>query len=214
MHSAALFLVMAPIRNKRAKSSSMRKLVNDVLLSHQEIKRGDTTGSTTWTTAGAIIPVTQLIVQGDTIASRSGDKIMPRKLEVNFSTVTALVPILGRLIIFQDMLSVGVYPTVTDLLDGGAYNSAYAPQRAQQRRFKILYDRTHASVTNATTITNSTKIVEKIVLRMKGKINYNGASSVEASNGPGAIYMLFISDAASGAGSNYSYYTALSYTDS
>lgn len=207
---------MAPTVARRGrKEVSVKKVVYDVLRSQQELKRSETgISNTAWTTTGVVTPISQEISQGDAIGLRNGDKITPKFLEMNLIIVSALVPYLGRVIVFQDMLNVGVDPTVQNVLDTVSYTSVYLPETRQQRRFKILYDETHSSITSSTIVTSSTKIFKKLKFPMKGKIHYNGSSNATASNGPGAIYALFISDAASGAGAYYNYYTALSYTDS
>ncbi len=203
-------------RNSRKQTnSSVRKVVSDILRSRQELKRSNaTSGNTAWTTAGVVLPVSQVIPQGDTIASRSGDTIKPQTLKLNVAIVSALSPYLGRVIVFQDMHNVGIDPTVAQILDGGTYLSTYIPDTAQQKRFKILYDHTYTSITNVTIVTDTTKIMRELTFKLKGKIFYNGATNATASNGPGAVYLLFISDIASGAGGYFNYYTTLTYTDS
>lgn len=201
-------------RNNRRKPT-IHKVVSDMIRARQEIKRSNaTSGNTAWTTAGVILPVSQVIPQGDTIASRSGDTIRPISLKLNLAIVSALNPYLGRVLVFQDMLNVGVDPTIAQVLDGGTYLSTYIPDTAQQKRFKILYDHTFTSISNTTIVTDTTKRLREFSFKLKGKIFFNGATNATASNGPGAIYLLFISDVASGAGGYYNYYTTLTYTDS
>jgi len=213
---------MAPTHRLNGKGTSnvaVRRVVRDVLLSKQEIKRGNTTqAATAWTTAGIVLPITQAIVQGDTIASRSGDRINPRSFDMNFIMTGGSVNCFGRIIIFQDMLNVGVDPTVAQVLDGGTFLSTYLLDTAQQHRFKIHYDQifscSNANAIGTTINTDSSFMAKQIHSSMRGKINFNGAGYATASNGPGALYALFISNVASGTGGNYSYYTSVTYTDS
>lgn len=203
------------LRVRNQSKVSVRRLVREAILARQEIKRANaTSGNTAWTVAGLVSSVSQTIVQGDTVASRSGDTIRPLSIQLHFTCVTALVPLLGRIILFQDRLNVGVDPTVAQVLDGGAYNSTYTPDTLQQHRFKILYDHVFTSITNTTIVTDTTKIFKDIKIKMKGTIFYNGATNTTSANGPGAVYVLLISDAASGAGGYYNWFTTISYTDS
>lgn len=194
---------------------TVHKVVADMIRARQEVKRSNTTaGNTAWTPSGVVLPVTQLIPQGDLIAARSGDTIRPISLKLNLTIVSNTTPYLGRVIIFQDMLNVGIDPTVAQVLDGSSYLSTYLADTAQQRRFKILYDHVYQTNTTATIVTDTTKIFRELNFKLKGKIFYNGTINATASNGPGAIYMLFISDVASGLGGYYNYYTTVTYTDS
>lgn len=218
---------MAPIRRNRGNGKSVvrnnaqgtlvRRVVRDVLLSQQELKRANTNpGNTVWTTAGAITQISQQIVQGDSIQGRSGDTISPKELTVNLAMVSIGHAYLGRVIIFQDMLNVGIDPTVAQVLDTASYIATYQPDTAQQHRFKILYDHTFSCDFISGVVTTTSRMFKEFKFKLKGKIRYNGATNVAASNGPGALYILFISDIASTNVTTeyYNYYTQLVYTDS
>lgn len=199
-------------RSKRkATTPNVRNMVRSMLSARQELKRSNTTTAlTAFTVAGVVIPISQRIPQADVIAGRSGDTISPRTLKMVLNLTASGTNYFGRVIIFQDMHNVGIDPTVAQLLDGGVFNSTYFPDPAQQRRFKVLYDHVHSLVT----ATHTAKIAKELTFKLKGKIFYNDTTNVTAANGPGAVYVLFISDVATGANTGYNYYTTLTYTDS
>ncbi len=76
---------------------TVHKVVADMIRARQEVKRSNATaGNTAWTTAGVVLPVSQVIPQGDTIASRSGDTIRPISLKLNLAIVSSTTPYLGE----------------------------------------------------------------------------------------------------------------------
>lgn len=194
---------------------SIRRLVREAIMARQEIKRANaTSGSLIWSSTGVVMPVSQTIVQGDTVAGRSGDTIRPMSIQLRFAMSTTNATLLGRIILFQDRFNVGIDPTVAQVLDGGTYISTYTPDTLQQHRFKILYDHVFTSITTALGSTDTTKIYKDLKIKMNGTIQFNGVGNTTGANGPGAVYVLLISDTTPIAGNNYTWFTTISYTDS
>lgn len=143
-------------------------------------------------TAGSVVNLTNGIIQGDDIVQRSGDQIRIRthKLTVRASAVAASQTF--RFIWFRDNMNRGTTPTVLELLNTASFMSQYNPVSLQQKRFTIIRD-----VTLDCSLAGEA-IKSKSLTSPGTLVNYNGATAVAASNGPGAIFLLEIGDAITG----------------
>lgn len=174
---------------KNRKSRPTRRVVNRVL----EKKRFALVSTTnTNATAGVVNNLTNGIVQGDDINQRSGDviRIVNHTLKIRASAVT--VSQTFRFIWFRDNMNRGTTPTVVEVLNTANFMSQYAPAPLQQKRFTIIKD----------VFLNCNLAGESIKSRsftLPGtEVFYNGATSVAASNGPGALFLLTIGDSITG----------------
>lgn len=200
------------VRRQRNNATSVRQVVKSMLRARMDLKKYSlVTASTTWATAGLIVPLSQGLLASSNINGRDGEAINPINLNVNFTLSSTTSAYLGRVIIFQDMLNVGVAPTVAQVLDGAVYDSTYTLYNTVQRRFRILHDKTYSTNNSTSITTDSGKIFDRIVLKMRGVIHYNGETDATASNGPGSLWILTIADVnAVGA---YTYYSSIEYFD-
>jgi hypothetical protein len=167
------------------------------------------TANTTTTTGGLVVPLTQALLVGDTISSRTGDVVNPEYLDLLLNITnggSALGrPITVRAVVFQDTLNVGVAPTPGDVLDGATFGSSYSLLTNQQKRFRILHDKSHVYVVGGMQGT-----MEHLRFKLKGKIYYNGDTNVVASNGKNSLWILVI---ASSINADYQHYSSLVFTD-
>lgn len=190
------------------------QMVRNSLLAQAEIKRFSiNTASYAGSTAGTITPLTQSLLPGDTISGRTANVISPRSLEMNISVIlpaTGTTAVVTRFIVFQDMLNTGTAVVVADVLDGSVYNSSHALYPFQQRRFRILTDRSVSSAIGASNMAQQ----HELRFKMKGKIFYNADTNVAAANGAGSIWILTInSSAGAGTQPNIAFFSSLTYTD-
>lgn len=200
-------------RSSRKLSTGISKqMVRSMIEAKKETKACTFSSAFTNTVAGTVIDMTQQIVQGDNINQRSGDVIYPKSMDVNLSIVaigSTLAQSFHRVIIFQDMFNTGVLPTVAQVLDGGVYNSTYTLLTRQQRRFKILHDKMYGIAVGS----NSAATHVQLKLKLRGAVKYNGTSSATASNGPGSIWFLTLTDSVGTLSCAIGYYANAFYTD-
>lgn len=217
MHSAALFLVMAPQfvvrRGASVPKPNVRTMVKNMIDSRLEHKRCSATiTSTDALTAGVVIPISAGVVQGDDINQRSGDVISPRtlafRLEAQVSSASFTSYSL-RCIIFQDTINpFGTLPAVTEVLATASPQSCYNVVHAQQTRFKILYD----GIVNPVGQTSMTRINVVKSIPMKGKIHYS-ATTGAASSSKNSLYALFITENSQAGITVYNWAWELVYLD-
>lgn len=114
-------------------------------------------------TTSAIFPLTN-IAQGDTVSTRTGNKITLRSIKVNgqFSQSSGVgADNSFRVILFTDRQQIAdTDPGATDLLRTDSIVSSYANTTTFQKRFKIYYDR---------------------VFVLRPRISYNGTTVVSTS---------------------------------
>lgn len=193
----------------------VRTMIKSGISSQLEHQHYQTTSAGNATVAGNMYTVSQGLTQGTTVASRDGDVIHPEVISLRMvikavpTSVAIQVAALYRVILFQDMLNVGVAPTSVDVLPAGAF-SAYDIEHTQQSRFKILYDKMHP-MTGAYASNNIVTIDTSI--RMKGSIFYNGGTNVVGANGKGSIWLLTVTDTTTNISLAEAYYIDLKYTD-
>lgn len=178
---------------KAAKSGISKRQFQDMLNARRELKYYPGLVETTVPANGTVNTMTQPIIVGDTTDTRDGNQINVAKIMVNFSMFMSTVPTVDfvRFVIFADNQSNGVYPTFTDVLVATDPNASYTRQVVVTKRFRILHDKLFSLTTGG----NNRAITHRAVINLKNHVvNYNGSTSVEASNGKGAIYFLICGD--------------------
>lgn len=219
MHSAALFLVLMAVSKKMVSvrnNKLISRAVKDVLNSRVEHKRATTVvAAANWATAGAVIAVSQFIVQGDDIANRSGDTIYLENVKVRINSVYTdsgtgfALNAVVRVILFSDNMDTGTVPAVTDVLQSASQLSGFNQVSKQAGRFKIYFD--ESWVHNADTWV-AKKCFERMV-KVNRKVHFTAASGA-SSNGRNSVYALFISDSANAGFLQYTWSYDMQYTDS
>lgn len=224
MHSAALFLQMAPMKMVSKRSNpNVRKVVKSILDSRVEHKQAvfDFTASTL--SAGVVTNISEAIVQGDGVDQRSGNQIIVESIDYHMTSIAvAEATSTLRVILFIDRINIGSRPVVTDVLSVANPSSSYQVQGRVQNRYKILSDffllTSKATGSFSTGTGNGVRSGLPEVatayhkLRLKDKVFYNAATAVATANGKGAIHMLFIDTANTQA--NYRVGMNLAFTDS
>jgi len=198
-------------RSNKKIDNRTKQMVKQIVQSKKEIKNFAVANTFVNTVAGTVTPVTQGIIQGDNINQRSGDTVYPLYINMNLTFLGGVgsTQSFHRFIVFQDMHNTGATPIVSDILDGSLFNSTYAVIYRQQRRFKILYDKLFGVVTGA----NSNATHDQVRIKLKRKIEYNGTSNVLASNGPGSVWFLTLTDSVTVATATMAMYASTFYTD-
>lgn len=194
--------------NNKATDSRIRKTVQRMM--RQQLERKVLISSITAalpSTAGTITQLTNFIVQGDNFNQRAGDKITCADMSLRVNATAIVNSTTIRFILFQDHQNNGSTPVVTDVLDTADYLSGYNQLSVlQQRRFRIIHDRTLD-----VNIAGEALKTREYRLPKSGVTWYNGATAVAASNGKGAMFMLVIASASAGTGDytwTYRYYDA------
>jgi len=201
------------------KSTNMKKVVVDVPNARREMKYFEVGAAGTISSAtGLITPLTQPIVQGDGSGTRDGESINVVSILCRFAfqLATGAVRDYVRVIVFYDTQANGVYPTVTGSTNGLLTsapnpNSSYDFPVAIRHRFKILHDETHAMT--ATGDSATIRVVQNIKFG-NHKVYYPATTSVEAANGKGAVYVMFVCDTASPNSTAYDLNCAIKFYDS
>jgi len=194
----------------RGDPKKVSAVVKEVLNSRAEEKRNIfTQGSTSATTAGVVIPITQGIVQGDEVFQRNGDQIFVRRIDWRVKNTLATLGVVAvtRFLLFHDNHNVGVLPAVTDVLQAATVTADYHVVNGIQRRFIILLDRTVDLCANGIA-THTFHFTSK----PKRKIQYATGTDVTVANRKGALFALVVCDAALNP-PNYFFDVAVQYTD-
>jgi hypothetical protein len=169
-------------------------MMKSILSEAEEHKVVDIGASGTSVAAGAIITVTQAIIEGDGVDQRTARQIHLEK--VNSRLLLALPAASTgstmRVIYFLDTMCTGTVPTVLDVLTVASVTSYYNSINLQQNRFKILHDGMYPMVWGAHTAIYT--IVHNFV--MNKRITYGASTSVAAANRQNAMFMLIITDSA------------------
>lgn len=203
-------MVNKVLAKKLATRQEVRQIVRSSILASQELKRYVVafTGQNTSTT-GSVSPVTQGIIQGDSLLTRDGDQILVKKLvfryQLEFSSGGSATT--QRVIIFWDNQANGATPAVTDVLNSASYITGYQPVLQQQGRFHILLDEFFTSVANGQNGKNA--LVR--TFKLNHKTTFLDLTNVATANGKGALFVLFLADAANGL---YSASYEVHFTDS
>jgi hypothetical protein len=200
------------VRNNIPQTALITKnAIKSMIQTRKEIKSVAVTTAYANTVAGVINPLVQQLITGDTVNARDGSAIRPMYLELIYTLLNGVgsTNSLHRIIVFQDMQNTGVLPTVAQVLDGGLLYSTYAILNRQQRRFRILHDEIHGVVGGS----NSAASHVHKRLMMKGDIKYNGDTNASTSNGPGALFILSITDSVVVGTATFSFYANTFFTD-
>jgi hypothetical protein len=167
-------------------------MIKSMLNSRVELKRSVVafTGLTT-STAGSITPITQGIVQGDTVSTRDGNQLLVMRLVVRHNLVINTgVQCSQRVIIFWDNQANAAQPVVTDVLDSASFITGFNIPNAQSNRFHILHDEFIV-----TSLNGANSGVDHVwTFPLHHKVTYTGTTNVATANGKGAMYILYIAD--------------------
>ena len=188
------------------------RAVKDVLSSRAEHKQITAVNAyADLATAGAVSSLLQAIGQGDDINARSGDQILVEKMKLRIvfkNTAGAGSGNTARVLLVSDTLNQGSVPAVTDILASADVLSGFTQTAAQQHRYKVLLDHRVATVSN----TNAQVVCVDRELRLNRKVFYTAASGA-TSHGRNAIFILFITDAASAGSIQVKWSHQTSYLD-
>lgn len=198
---------------KQAESVSkqqVRSMIRNSLANAQELKVYDisSTGNS-FTTAGSVSPVTQGIVQGDSIVTRDGDVLQLKQVTINVNFTNSSTTSSFRIIVFRDLMDVTVAgaPVVNDVIQSVSYISGYNIVNQQIGRFKIMEDNIYPMVS-----VGSSGVQRKtFTYRGDWRVTYRDLTNISAANGPGAWYVLFIAANALG---TFDFNFHLRFTDS
>jgi hypothetical protein len=204
---------MAMKMRRSGPAKSVSKQVAQILNSRVEHKLATslTPSFIDWTTAGVVSELSTDVAQGDNIGNRSGDVIRPLNLSFTLQTrcYAASTSNCFRVILFQDTMSSGAAPAVTDILNSASNISKYKPVNWQAKRFKILAD---FNGTNVGVVDNQETVYTKNI-KMRGMVHYVNTATGAASAGKNTIYALFISSAATTISISYKWSYLLEYID-
>jgi len=183
-------------------------IVRQVLRSNQEHKAYSTqvSGANT-NTAGAIVSLSNGIIEGVDINQRSGTTIRAIKMHFRFTFQYNGGDQSLRFLIFRDMFNTGTTPTTTEILPTTGFLSHFSDTRmVQQRRYQVLYDKTVD-----VSINGPSRVTRRFDLDLNKVIYYNGSTAISTANGRGGIFMCVIGSTNVGV---YDYDWQLVYTDS
>ncbi len=179
------------LRRKRYQLSTARQLKNlrrKVRNITPETKYIDTVISASFTTAGAVVPIT-LCALGDEPFERDGDKIKVQSVDIYITNVGGTASDNTRCIIFWDQSSHGVVPAVSELLQVAAYDAH--TNNENNTRFKVIKQYLFSNNQNG----NKNHFIRFYHKFLKTKsITYQGTTAVQANMLNDHIYMLFIGD--------------------
>jgi hypothetical protein len=191
---------MAPIRrirNKRSRKEVVsRASVLNILRSVAERKafNGIVTAQAT-SNSGTVWPITQGIVQGDSVITRDGAEITLQnvrlKLDVFMPTATIAAGV--RVIMFSDTQNNGSMPAFLDVLTANSLIAPYSVIQQVTNRFRI-----HADITKNLTAGGIQQVVVDINKKLEQKVFYTGTTDVPAANGKNAVFFLIVTDVATG----------------
>lgn len=191
-NSSRSVVVRAP-GNKRITSDEVANVVKSIIGRSIEHKRANLNISSTASSAGSILCLTQFITEGDGISQRTGRVINMENMCLRYSrTVNTLTNNTSNLrtIVFLDTQNQGVFPAVTDVLSAATPVSGFEVLNAQQNRFKILYDHMESLCANSSTNRKS----DTWTFRNKFQIHYGGSADAAASNRKNTVFFLVITN--------------------
>lgn len=186
---------MAPTRKTSHSKAKMGLEIARAFKNRLEVKSVLISQAPTVISAPGIVQnISSNVAQGDDRNQRNGDTIISAGGTLNFRFRAVATDQTARFIVVRDNFNQGAGIAVTDVLESPLYRSEYnALTVLQQKRFTILLDQFVDSNLNGETLkTKTSKITPH------GKVYYNGAAAVGASNGRGAIFLIIIGDAATG----------------
>ncbi len=160
----------------------------------------------TITTAGTVINLSNNVAQGDEFFNRSGDKITVLKQLLKFRFVAITNSQTCRVILIKDNFNQGNTPVIGEILAGNFLSSYQQLTVMQQRRFSILQDFSLDCNLNGETVKSKWCSVNK-----PHQVWFNGSTSVSASNGRGALFLVVIGSNSTG---TYDFSWESTYNDS
>jgi hypothetical protein len=179
------------MRSKAVTKAQVKSMI--VGITEPKVNSTQATG-TTISSSGVVIPLSQLIIEGDGLAARSGEKITILSVDFKFRFLAITNDQSARFILFRDQQSVGVVPTVTEVLPTTGLLSHYSDVRYQQQhRFSIIFDEIIDCSVNGPSVKTMKQIIRK---RMP--VYYNGGNNAATANGKGAFYLLVIGSLSTG----------------
>lgn len=177
---------------KGASSALTKQAFESMLNARREKKYFTLNDESTVPANGAVTPITQGIIQGDSAITRDGNQMDMVKLSIrlqlalNTSTNTDWV----RFIVFSDGFANGTYPSVTQVLEAADPNASYTREVVITHRFKIWHD-----VILPMCNSGQNKCLAHVKdIVMRHKVTYLGATDAEGSNGKNAMYYLLCGD--------------------
>lgn len=209
---------MSPYQKQGKVAKATKKYVKRVLDNSREDKYFDLNNTFAGGTAasdntGSIVLLSG-ISAGTGFANRIGEQVNAKSLKVRMTAEPAYAgggttPVLTKLrcIIFMDtQIRTSTLPTVADVLEAVAYNSAINHVAVNARRFRILSDRIiHMVINNDSALNIFVK-----QWKLKSKINYTNTSTGTQRNN---IYVLYLSDQATATAPAVNLYSRLTFED-
>lgn len=191
----------------RKQVMNVKKSVKD-LKSKDELKYLDTFINGSSLTSTATLTLLNGMTLGDDVSNREGNQISPTSIQCRYvlgGVATSLdQDIVVRHIVFWDSQANGSAPSSGDLLDQATISSiTIAPYKRQyQKRFKIVYDKTHvlspkmADPANATTQILIPLIYKKFKRALGRVVNYRNAQNTGTITdiATNSLYSLFVTN--------------------
>lgn len=168
------------------------------LNANEELKHDDTIFTANVLTTAGTFTLLNTVLKGDDDDTRDGNEIQATSIQARFSHVSGIAGAGGslfRMILFWDQQANGVAPTIVQLLDTTIMTVAlYAPyNRDNQKRFKILKDRTFFVDPGNTQVSQSIQMFKK---KLSRKVKYNdGVAGTIADINTNSLYILMLSTA-------------------
>lgn len=160
-------------------------------------------------TASTIDPVSE-IPQNDTDTGRNGDTIILKDYEFRYHITGADATNNIRIIVLQwkEQLGAGAAPAEADILQNiGSLATVSSYSHDDAKRWKVLYDRVHATSLNGPNALN--RVVKRWKFGSK-KIQFEGGTQ----QGQHKMYILAVSDSGASSHPQLSYTFKLRYYDS
>lgn len=153
------------------------------------------------------------ITQGDTDSNRDGDAAYLTSISYRYGVRVNTTATYNtcRIILFRWNISTDLAaPTIAQILDNPGYSntpqSNYVEDTQRQKRFKILYDKTHTVATAGPYL-----ISKKVHIKLRSKLSFVAGGT----DGRGHIYMLVLSgDSGAANPPQFEYGSKLNFTDS
>ncbi len=169
-------------------AKQLRNLKRKVRNITPELKFVDTVVTASFTTAGAIAPLS-MIAKGDEANERDGDKVKIQSIDVYITNIGGSASDNTRVILFWDTSSNGVVPAITEVLESAAYDSH--TNNENNSRFSIVKQYLFANDQNG----NKNHFI-RFYLKLKNAkhTSYQGTTAVQANLLQNNLYLLVIGD--------------------
>jgi len=212
-----------PRRRRKALTKTQKNQVKRLIHSEQEIKYKLYSNNTTATTTPFLTSLPFDIAQGDTDQERDGDQLRwIGKIHFRYGIETADVLNTVRIIIFQwhPSSTNAPIPDPTQILAPGPSGSAdiYSHyQHDSRQEYRILFDKTHVVIGNASADTNPATTTSyiyrryRISLRKARKKSQFTAGTVFGTN---KFFLMYLSDSSASPNPAFAYSSKVFFTDS